>query len=100
MDLLRAAAPFARLLLVLGEQERSVELELVRRRGEGCLRLIGGRVTSIEGVECAPLGDLLRSFGELERAGMHELPSARGARIGARLIAAGAASGAAVQRAL
>jgi hypothetical protein len=100
MDILRAAAPFARLLLVLGEQRRSVELELVRRSGNGCLRLVGGRITSIEGIECEPLGDLLRSFGELDRACVHGLPSARRARIGARLIAAGAASGIAVQRAL
>lgn len=100
MDALSAAAPIARFLVALGESKQDGELWLRRRGTPARVSLIGGRITSVVGVECEPLGDLLRARGELGHA-CHAFEGAAGAhRIGARLIAVGAASGAAVDRAL
>ena len=100
MDLLRGAAPLARLLLALGQSRRHLELELERADASVRVRLIDGRIAAISGVACAPLGDLLMTGGDLVAAredGLHVLAAAR---IGARLIASGATSGRAVHRAL
>lgn len=98
MDLLRSAAPLARCLLAVGDARGSGALHARRGHEDAVVRLAQGRVVAVDGVACAPLGDVLRACGELA------LPSAprgaSGSRIGVRLIAAGATSGSAVERAL
>ena len=96
MDALRAAAPLARSLLALAEAADDGELALgatVR------MRVVQGRVVAIDGIDGELLGDLLRAHGALTPLAQGSIGAGR-ARIGARLIALGATSGVAVERAL
>jgi len=103
MTALRIAAPLARLLLAVGESGREVDLVFMQCEREVRLSVARGRVLGIEGVEVASLGDTLLSLGALDvRAAF--LPNASvpngSAKVGARLVAAGATTSQEVVRAL
>lgn len=102
MDALRVAAPLARLLLAVGEAGCAGEVAVSRPGRAARLAIAGGRLQTISGVDCAPLGDTLLALGALDadsqRGVLDQQPGA--SPIGARLIAAGATSSAAVACAL
>jgi hypothetical protein len=102
MDALRVAAPLARLLLAVGEAGCQGEVAVSQRGRAARLSIAGGRLAAITGVDHAPLGDTLLALGALhpdsQRAVLGQ--QASGSPIGARLIAAGATSSAAVACAL
>jgi len=100
MDALHAAAPLARLLFALDEAKHDGDLWLTRCGGQARISLIEGEIVSVAGVEGEPLGDLLMAHGELDVARERSLGRTSAMRIGARLVAVGAASSAAVERAL
>ncbi|MDB4973204.1 MAG: hypothetical protein JWN48_1545 [Myxococcaceae bacterium] len=101
MDALRVAAPLARLLLALSEAGREGELSLQHRGQSARLSIARGRLVGLRGVEVRPLGDALLALGALHVDSQRSLLRAPAATpIGARLVAAGATSSAAVLRAL
>lgn len=127
MDPLRVAAPLARLLLAASESGCDGDILVVRSRlgaqssgtasAQGAasragsaahgsrqarLSLSGGRLLAIAGVELMPLGDTLLALGALDPASQRGVlgRAADLTPIGARLIAAGATSSAAVSCAL
>jgi len=102
MDALRVAAPLARLLLAVGEAGCVGEVA-VSQPGRGArLSVAGGRLQRITGVDCAPLGDTLLALGALDPDSQRAVlgQQAGASPIGARLVAAGATSSAAVACAL
>jgi len=101
MDALRVAAPLARLLLALGETDCAGEVSLLQRGRAAKLTIAAGRATAISGVDAVPLGDTLLALGALDIVAQRELLTRRtSGPIGARLIATGATSSAAVSCAL
>jgi hypothetical protein len=101
MDAVRCAAPLARLLIAIGEAKRSGEVWLEQRGRVVRLSLRAGQLLAISGVPLEPLGDLLRELDALDSVRARALGD-RGSDvpIGVRLIAAGATSWSAVQKAL
>jgi hypothetical protein len=99
MDLLRGAAPLARLLFALSAARR--EQEVVLEQGGRVVRLAvrDGQLLGLAGVALMPLGDLLRELSALDDS-VSLREAATDVPIGVRLIAAGATSWSAVQRAL
>lgn len=105
MDALRLAAPLARLLLALGESGREGEVSVVQHGRTAKLSLAAGRAVLLTGVDVAPLGDTLLALGALDVPAQSSFLldgawASAGTPIGARLIAAGATSSAAVACAL
>jgi hypothetical protein len=101
MDPLRAASSRARLLLALAESERDCDVLSGRPAAQLRLSLARGRAVAIAGADIEPLGDTLRALGALDaRAQCVMRDGPAGMLIGTRLIAAGATSRTAVQRAL
>lgn len=110
MDPLRVAAPLARLLLAASESGCDGDVHVTRSSAgsrapyarEARLSLAGGRLLAIAGVDHAPLGDTLLALGALDVASQRGVlgRAADLTPIGARLIAAGATSSAAVSCAL
>lgn len=101
MDALRVASSRARLLLALAEAERDCDVLAGRGAGRLRLRLVRGRAVAIAGADIEPLGDTLRALGALDADSARAIvDDPHGAPIGARLIAAGATSVAAVRSAL
>jgi len=102
MDALRVAGPLARLLLAVGEAGCQGEVAVSQRGRAARLSIAGGRLAAITGVDHAPLGDTLLALGALHPDSQRGVlaQQASGSPIGARLIAAGATSSAAVACAL
>jgi len=101
MDALRAAAPLARRLLTLAEAGREGEVTIVRRARRARLRLVAGRAVALSGVDVAPLGDTLLALGSLDVGALRAMCTLRApGPVGARMVAAGLLSSAAVAHAL
>ena len=102
MDALRAAAPLARALLSLADAKRCGVLRVRVGYRHAELVLVDGAVTSIAGVDGELLGDALLREGELDasRHGVALAEAEPDGPVGHWLVAVGAASREAVDRAL
>ncbi len=103
MDGLRAAVPLARLLLALADHQRTAEIRLRVRGKPITVSLDAGQLVAIRGVDVDSLGDTLLRTGGLNTE-RHQVAVSRDVppegRVGAWLVAVGAASESDVQRAL